>query len=79
MNKAYLGTSHQTQNSISQGINRELKIEDSKINKDFKQIDEYLKTVSKKFMKELVSLEKLDKEYNDIMTHEEGKDKSKQE
>ena len=50
-------------------IKRELKIEDNtgKPAKDFREAEEYLKTVSKKFMKEPLSLENLDKVYNDII------------
>lgn len=50
-------------------IKRELKIDDNqKGTKDFREVDEYLKTVSKKFMKEPLTIENLDKVYTDMVS-----------
>ncbi len=48
-------------------IKRELKIEDhSPDNREFKEIEEYLNTVSKKFMGDPLSIENLDRVYSDM-------------
>jgi hypothetical protein len=63
----------QPNNNTNKVMKRELKIEDiTKQNKDFREVDEYLKSVSKKFMKEPISIESLDKVYNDMV----GKNKT---
>lgn len=49
-------------------IKRELKIDDNaNENRNFNEVEEYLKTVSKKFMKDPLSIENLDKVYNDMV------------
>jgi len=48
-------------------IRRDLKIDEDIKNRDYREVDEFLKTVSKKFMNEPVSLENLDKVYNDML------------
>jgi len=63
----------------SQLINRELKIDNETTNKDFSELDKFLKTISKKFDKQPLSLENLDKAYLDIVEKKktENKDKHK--
>ena len=51
-------------------IKRELRIDETKKDsKDFKEVEDYLRTVSMKFMKEpqALSIENLDKAYTDIV------------
>ena len=52
-------------------IKREMKIptnkEESKQAKDFKEVDDFLKTLTKNFMKEPPSLESLDKAYSEVV------------
>ncbi len=48
-------------------LKREIKCNEENIVK-FSQIDQYLKTISKKFMKDTVTIEKLDKAYVDIVS-----------
>jgi hypothetical protein len=60
-------------------IKRELRIDDSKKDsKDFKEVEDYLRTVSMKFMKEpqALSIENLDKAYTDIVGSTNTRDKS---
>jgi hypothetical protein len=48
-------------------IKRELKIDESnKDVKDFREVEDYLKTISMKFMNAPVSIENLDKAYKDM-------------
>ena len=48
-------------------IKRELKIDDRvKDTKDFREVEDYLKTISMKFMNNPVSIENLDKVYKDM-------------
>lgn len=49
-------------------IKREMKIEKRK--KDYNDIDNMLKTVSKKFLSEPLNLEKLNKQYNEFKEKE---------
>jgi len=51
----------------SQQIKRELKIDNETTKKDFSELDKFLKTISKKFDKQPLSLENLDKAYLDIV------------
>ena len=48
-------------------LKREIKINDQNIVK-FSDVDDYLKTISKKFMKDTITIEKLDKAYVDIVS-----------
>jgi tetratricopeptide (TPR) repeat protein len=58
----------------NKNIQREMKIEDGGKGADnFREVEDQLKTVSKKFMKDPLTLEGLDKAYTDIV----GKDKTK--
>jgi hypothetical protein len=60
-------------------IKRELRIDDSKKDsKDFKEVEDYLRTVSMKFMKEpqALSIENLDKAYTDIVGSNNTREKS---
>jgi hypothetical protein len=49
-------------------INRELKIDDSKKEiRDYREIEDYLKTISRKFLKEPATIENLDKAYTEML------------
>jgi hypothetical protein len=51
----------------SQFTRRELKIEDvERASKDYKEVDDYLKSVYTKFTKEPLNLENLDKAYTNM-------------
>jgi len=61
-------------------MRRELKIDNETSRKDFSELDfKFLKTISKKFDKQPLSLENLDKVYSDIVEKNktENKDKNK--
>lgn len=62
----------------SQLINRELKIDSETKKKDFSELDKFLKTISKKFDKQPLSLENLDKAYLDIVEKNKTENKDKQ-
>jgi hypothetical protein len=62
----------------SQLINRELKIDNETTKKDFSELDKFLKTISKKFDKQPLSLENLDKAYLDIVEKKKTENKDKQ-
>jgi hypothetical protein len=49
-------------------INRELKIDDSRKDvRDYREIEDYLKTISRKFLKEPATIENLDKAYTEML------------
>jgi hypothetical protein len=58
---------HKGQDHRMNVLKREIKIEesDSKL-KDFREVDDYLKSVSQKFLKEPINLENLNKAYTEI-------------
>lgn len=62
----------------SQLIKRELKIDNETTKKDFSELDKFLKTISKKFDKQPLSLENLDKAYLDIVEKNKTENKDKQ-
>lgn len=62
----------------SQLIKRELKIDNENTKKDFSELDKFLKTISKKFDKQPLSLENLDKAYLDIVEKNKTENKDKQ-
>ncbi len=62
----------------SQLIKRELKIDNETTRKDFSELDKFLKTISKKFDKQPLSLENLDKAYLDIVEKNKTENKDKQ-
>lgn len=60
-------------------IKRELRIDDTKKDsKDFKEVENYLRTVSMKFMKEphALSIENLDQAYTDIVGSNNTREKT---
>ena len=60
-------------------IKRELRIDDNKKDsKDFKEVENYLRTVSMKFMKEpqALSIENLDQAYTDIVGSNNTREKT---
>jgi hypothetical protein len=58
-------------------IKRELKIDNDTSKKDFTELDKFLKTISKKFDKQPISLENLDKAYSDIVEKNKTETKDK--
>lgn len=58
-------------------IRRELKIDNETSKKDFTELDKFLKTISKKFDKQPLSLENLDKAYLDIVEKNKTENKEK--
>jgi hypothetical protein len=71
--------SNKTQSYTRTIIKRELKIDDSKKDsKDFKEVENYLRTVSMKFMKEpqALSIENLDKAYTEIVGSNNTREKT---
>ena len=62
----------------SQLIKRELKIDNETTKKDFSELDKFLKTISKKFDKQPLSLENLDKAYLDIVEKKKTENKDRQ-
>jgi len=58
-------------------IRRELKIDNETSKKDFIELDKFLKTISKKFDKQPLSLENLDKAYLDIVEKNKTENKEK--
>jgi hypothetical protein len=60
---------------VTKEIKRELRIEEQPQQR-YEEVDNFLKTVSKKFSAEPVTLEKLDKAYTDIVTKTEKKEKT---
>lgn len=59
-------------------IRRELKIDNETNKKDFSELDKFLKTISKKFDKQPLSLENLDKAYLDIVEKNKTDNEDKQ-
>jgi hypothetical protein len=60
-------------------LKRELKIDEQQHDpKRFEEVDNFLKTVSKKFSGEPVTLEKLDKAYTEMVTKTTADKKPKQ-
>lgn len=54
--------------NVKSKVNRELKVNDkNQSSKNYNEIDQMLKTISKNFMSEPVSLESLNKQYNEII------------
>lgn len=53
-------------NNTSTIIKREMKIEEAP-KKEFHEVDDYLKSVSKKFMRNPVTIASLDKVYNELI------------
>lgn len=59
-------------------LKREIKITDNKRqNKDFREVDDFLKTLTKNFMKEPPSLESLDKAYYEMVDKKKVEDNEK--
>jgi hypothetical protein len=64
---------------VQKELKRELRIDEQPSNPErFQEIDTFLKTVSKKFNAEPVTLEKLDKAYTDMVTKQTFEKKPKQ-
>ena len=58
-------------------IKRELKIDNDANKKHFSELDKFLKTISKKFDRQPISLENLDKAYLDIVEKNKTDNKDK--